>query len=354
MQAYFPKALALLVRESSVGNSAMKAFGATVGDVLGWDGLEYDPGRVRFLEALVRDRVNGLLEGSGEADPLNVFIKDEPHKEEKTRQGIHRLILAVSLEDAMVDRMLFCDLQTNVVDRHEDLPTKIGWSPLAGGYKRLYRAMTKKEKLALDRSAWDWMVPGYLVDHWEEFLVDMVVDIPKWMETLIRRRMAQLFRPGCKLRFRDGAVFEQDFTGLMKSGCYLTLFLNSLSQVILHRMALFLLGREDDDGFFHAMGDDTIQGVMSWMDDYLAVLRAMGVSIKEPVIKPYAEFCGFAFDDKRCVPVYWKKHLYKVFCDVRPSWDDTVRDYYKLYCYSEAMRGLLKTVLKELLHEPIR
>lgn len=345
-QEYFPKALALLDRESSVGNSVMKAYGADIGTALGWDGLEYNPDRVEFLRLVVMSKIDGLLDGTGVADPLNVFIKDEPHSEAKVAEGRHRLILAVSLEDAMVDRMLFCELQASVVDQHWNLPIKIGWSFHAGGYKRLFRSFNTLQKVALDRSGWDWMVPPYLVSHWRAFLLDMIIETPSWARTLIERRLDLLFEPGLVCRFRDGVSVVQDVTGIMKSGCYLTLLLNSVSQVILHRMALILLDKEDCDAFFVTMGDDTLQGYVSWLFDYLATLRSMGVSLKDPVIAEYAEFCGFAFDDRHCVPVYWKKHLHKVVCDVRESWVDTMADYIKLYGHSPGVRRFLVGLLK--------
>lgn len=343
-RTYFPEALSLLERDSSVGNSVMKTYGSTIGTALGWDGWQYDPARVEFLRRVVELRIEKLLEGDLEADPLNVFIKDEPHKSVKAAR--HRLILAVSLEDAMVDRMLFVAFQARVVDKFMDLPVKIGWSQTGGGYKRLYRDMNRRRKVALDRSAWDWMVPPYLVEYWKRFLLDMFVEPAPWLEALVVARIRLLFEPGCKIRFRDGTRYVQDFTGLMKSGCYLTLLLNSVSQYMLHWMAVYLLGRDDDEGFFFCMGDDTIQAYVDWLDEYLVALRALGVSIKDPVIRDYAEFCGFAFDSRTCVPVYWRKHLYKMLCDVRPSWVQTVVDYSKLYAHSYGMREFANSLLR--------
>lgn len=291
--------------------------------------MEYDPLKVEELKALVRARLVGL-KTDRYADPIKVFIKPEPHKSSKLREGRLRLISAVSLVDTMVDRVLFSWLMEAAVTTVGKTPSMIGWVPIRGSWRAL-RAAYPGPNLCVDKSAWDWTVQGWLIEALEKVICELALEAPPWWIQSVRARFCLLFEDPT-YQFLDGSTAKQPGKGIMKSGCYLTILANTLGQVLIHCIAATRVGVDPLVSAPKALGDDTLQRARDFPDvpEYVRQLESLGcqakVSIREDV-----EFAGFEIDDRRCVPAYYKKHLFKTeYSQVLPEYLANMQYLYSL------------------------
>lgn len=286
-------------------------FGSNNGEILGWDGLNHDPERVMIVKNAVKLRFKALLAGDLVFDNIKVFIKQEAHDLKKIAEGRFRLISAVSLIDTMIDRILFGWLGRKVLHTVGNSPCLVGWSPVRGGWRQFSDRFRGKAVVCLDKSAWDWTVDGYMVDLWLDVLEHLAVDHAPWWLDMVKSRFKILFEIA-KFQFDDGTVVQQQTKGIMKSGCFLTIILNSLSQSLLHYISNMRCGKEPSLKQPYTIGDDTVQESFPWLLEYAQHMEDLGVSLKGVKIRKYVEFAGFAYDGKTCFPAYWKKHLFNM------------------------------------------
>lgn len=303
--------------DSIPGNCPLNKFGSTNRDALKIEYDEhgnryFDEFRLQMLHHLVKDRYMQLSEGYLEADPLKVFVKQEPHKNSKLEVGRVRLIAAVSLVDTMVDRILFGELLRTAMKPRNMLttPCVVGWTPLRGGWRYL-QSKYPEGSISIDRTAWDWTVQLWLVEAWKEFLFDIHVGAPNWWQNMVSARLKCLFEEAV-FRFSDGVAVKQKYPGIMKSGCLLTLYLNSVSQTILHILTSNRLGLDPYHNVPLCAGDDTIQLDFAEVEEYSATLNCF--CITKEVVKTcgFSEFIGFLFNHSGFVPAYWEKHLFNL------------------------------------------
>lgn len=304
----FSLALQDLDPEASVGFGPMAMYGCDVKTALKYDPITgYDPERVNILRHWVKLR----LEQPEEADPILCFIKPEPHSDKKLREGRLRIISAVGFVDTMVDRVQFGWLHRAVMNSLGKTPVLVGWNPYKGGYRYLTARYCGRPALAVDKSGWDWTVQGWLLVVLRDLVRSLAIRAPEKWHDWVFRRWRQLFRNAI-LGTRDGLRVQQDGWGVMKSGCYLTLILNSVGQMLLHATASMRLGIPYDWPLFHCMGDDTLQQVVPDVEAYFAELRKLGAIVKEHKISSVLEFCGHEISGFTLKPVYRSKHAFKI------------------------------------------
>lgn len=335
-------AISELRNASTVGCSAMRRYGNTVGEVLRFDGCGYDQLRIDFLRLLVRKKIQDIFNGTYVPDHINTFVKMEPHKDEKIREGRLRLIMAVSLEDTMVDRMLYAPIAARAVASWPKTPVKLGYNPIGGNYRHIAAAFPGGT-LSIDKKAWDFSVPGWMVNIWRQFLSDLAGDVPLWWLMIHEARFKALYSPSTLFEFKDGTIARQGVEGVMKSGCYLTILLNSVGQYIIAYLANCRIGAEM--GLMWIVGDDTAERPRKDLIRYLEALRGLGFDLKEPEEYPYVEFCGFLANVSSIRPAYWKKHLFKVFYeDTGDHYRAKLDIYLFFYAFDERMFAVLKQV----------
>nr|QHD64767.1 RdRp [Plasmopara viticola lesion associated sobemo-like 1] len=325
--------------DSTPGKCVLQRLGTTNGQILGWDGVNCDPERLKFVKAVVYDRFLRLKRGESHADNINVFIKQEPHKIDKIRDERFRLISAVSLVDTLIDRILFGWLGRRALNTVGKTPCLVGWTPLRGGWREMKAYYQNKPVICLDRSSWDWTVQEHVVDFWRQFVVALAPGAADWWVDMVNSRFDLLFRDA-RFEFSDGTVVQQPVTGIMKSGCYLTLLLNSVSQSYLHYLAQARLGESPRNCQPHCVGDDTVQFSMKDPLAYAKQLDLLGARVKGCKVQHWVEFCGFAFTNT-CFPVYWKKHLYKLKYS---NLSDVLVSYQIIYANEPEMFQLLQKI----------
>lgn len=331
--------------KSTPGYCVLSSMGTTNAEIFGWNGLTMDLERKNFVRDCVRLRFNALLNGEEVRDDLKVFVKQEPHKQSKIDEGRYRLISAVSLIDTFVDRILFAWLARNVLETVGQTPCLVGWSPVRGGWRKIQRRFRNEPVVCLDRSAWDWTVQGYLVDMWVEFLLELPVNAPKWWVDMVRLRFKLLFDDPW-FRFEDGTRVQQGTRGIMKSGCFLTIILNSLSQSLLHYLANDRCGQSMTANQPYTIGDDTVQDSFGWLKEYVDELGKLGITVKGAKVQNWVEFAGFAFDGQTCYPAYWQKHLFNMSHTQQLS--EVLQSYQYLYVNEPVMYSFCCRVAREL------
>lgn len=331
--------------DSTPGYCILTLLGSTNAQIFGWNGLTNDPDRVSIVRAHVKLRFDELLAGRAKSDDIKVFVKQEPHKMKKIQDGTYRLISAVSLIDTFIDRILFAWIARAQLDSVGQTPCLVGWSPVRGGWRSIQERYCGRAVVCLDRSAWDWTVQGYLVDLWILFLENLAINPPKWWLDMLRLRFKLLFED-VWFKFEDGTRVKQGTRGVMKSGCYLTILLNSLSQSLLHYIANGRCGKPMAKNQPHSIGDDTVQEAIYWLDDYVKHLDILGVTVKGAKVQHWVEFAGFCFDGKTCYPAYWQKHLFNLQHTQRLG--ETLLSYQYLYVNEPVMYEFLCRVAREL------
>lgn len=346
---------------SSPGECVMKTFGSTNAQVLGYDGESVDFTRVQILYMSVKQRMKELVK-EPVADPIKIFIKREPHKRKKIEEERYRLISSVSLIDAMVDRILFTRMQMHQLTQIGESPIMIGWSPTQGGYRLLMNMLQKKPEqkyLMIDKSAWDWTVPSWMIEALFNVLCALAPGAPEWWVQMVQARFHMLFDDPYFV-FGDGSKAQQMSPGIMKSGCYLTIYLNSIAQLILHVLIQIRIESEVATVPL-CLGDDTIQILKNEndLDRYITEMKSLGFQPKVKTSES-VEFAGFKVGVEDYIPEYLQKHLFRLQHlteDVEIA-ETSLMSYQLLYAFDEDMlkyiqeicikRGLYKAILSPL------
>lgn len=346
----FDLALEEIDVDSSPGKCYFAGLGSTNGEALGYKDGKFDPERIKELRCLVWQRMQEMLRtGEPVSDPINVFVKQEPHKLAKIEEGRERLISAVSLIDTMIDRVLFGWLMRVALQTVGRTPSMVGWTPLRGGWKLLRLYYNMKAVMCIDKKAWDWTLQGFMVEIWYQVLVALAVGAADWWLKLVKLRFKALFSDACVFEFSDGTQVQQTTEGVMKSGCFLTLILNTFSQSILHYIVCVRLGIDPMTGQPHVMGDDTVQEAVPDLEAYVREMEKLGAIIKGCKVQNWIEFAGFGIADLgrgvTCFPVYWQKHLYKLeYAELA----DVLISYQMLYANEPVMFGFLQELARRI------
>ncbi|APG75834.1 hypothetical protein 2 [Hubei sobemo-like virus 11] len=296
-----------------------------------------------MLKNVVLERMHRLINGADVFDDIQVFIKQEPHKLRKIEEGRFRLISGVSFVDGIIDRIVFGWLADAAMNAIGQTPALLGWNPLFGGDRLLFSKI-QAPFFSLDKSLWDWTVPAWLVDLWLQFILGLYHDMPEWLELLIVKRFNILFAKS-RFRFPDGCVIEQKFSGIMKSGCFLTILLNSVGQYLVDRIVSYNLNIPT--GEILCYGDDTIQEVPDNVENYISAVRALGFLPKDPIVSNVAEFVGFVMDGRKVIPAYYKKHLYNLRHLDEKVAEATLENYQILYADSEELLPVIQAELTQ-------
>lgn len=317
--------------------------------MLGFDGEEYSEERVQIVRCAVKDRLDRLTKGIKTADPLKVFIKQEPHKKSKIEEGRFRLIQAVSVVDTIVDRILFKKMSSMFLKEHAQTKILMGWSPVKGGYRlidALYRGL---DTCSIDMKSWDWTVKHWTMLYVRRIIFSISNDPPAWWVEAVTNRFILLFEDPT-FSFSDGSLATQPVKGVMKTGCYLTLIANSIGQMFLHHLAVHYLGLPHKNlERFIIVGDDTVRVMFDELFDYVKVIEDLGYRVEYEVHRKGVEFCGFEFDGNY-IPAYRKKHLFALkhlTTEVEMA-ESVLVCYQLLYYFDKSMLDYIRKVAQTL------
>lgn len=309
-------------------------YGSTNGALLKNTDGTWNESRVQMIWMMVQEQMRVR-----QSHPIRLFVKPEPHKKSKLEQGRFRLIYSVSLIDTLIDQMLFSSFSDVLMKRFCRIFTMVGWSPYEGGWR-----LIDQKGFGYDKSAWEYTAPKWLFDVALDVIEalnlrpDQSTCYGTWRE-LARWRFQELFGTP-EFQLTNGMRFRQCVQGLMKSGTFLTILLNSIGQAIVEVSSSLEAG-VGIDYLLKAMGDDTIQPKQIGPEQ-LKRIEEYGILIKEPEI---GEFCGMKFvGGNRVEPVYRGKHLanLRVLDDLNAV--ETLQSYQLLYGKSEWLPRLREII----------
>nr|QZZ63302.1 hypothetical protein [Vespula vulgaris luteo-like virus 1] len=299
---HFYRVLSEVEMSSSPGYPYMRR--APTNKILfGFDGEVYDQSKAELIWFTVQERIRiilcGELDSPMASDPIRLFIKPEPIKLEKAREGRYRLISSVSVVDQIIDLMLFNDQNQSLYKHFWKTPSRVGWSPYNGGWKFL----DQFERISLDKKAWDWTAQPWLFHVVFQFRARHVTDW-RWLQ-LAAARYKILLQP--TFVTSGGVLLKQKAPGVMKSGCVNTIADNTMMQAILHYRCCLLSNQPL--GTIDVMGDDTVQDRLLDEQSYLYYLKQFCL-VKE--VSRSVEFAGMLFKGPNVIPLYKGKHAFNL------------------------------------------
>lgn len=215
----------------------------------------------------------------------------------------------------MVDRLLFGPFVYQEIKNPMEVTAKAGWAPLPGGYQRCVTEFPLDLSIAVDKQAWDWTMPEWVIRAYFDAKVRQCKDPDDYWLYMVFMRFSHLFGPNTLYVFPDGVVLRQTFWGCMKSGCLLTLSMNSAAQYFQHALACFRMGFTEVPKLW-AMGDDNlIRMDPKYLEQYLQLLSITGCIVKQAEMA--REFAGFRMEghslaDASCIPLYEEKHKFMI------------------------------------------
>jgi hypothetical protein len=217
------------------------------------------------------------------ADPVRIFIKNEPHTLKKISEGKYRLISSVSLVDQVIERLLHSQINNTEIDNWEDIPSMPGIGLTTDeDFKKIAQLIKEIQKpIQTDVSGWDWSV-----QHWE-LMTEMLTRLrlfanvhPLFRSVLLSRAYLVSFS---LYSLSNGELYSMEGGGVQLSGSYLTSSGNSRMRILIHVLANRRFGGAI------AMGDDCIDSG----EDLVARYANFGHTLKfaEPCTNEI-EFCS--------------------------------------------------------------
>lgn len=311
----------------------------SIGDLLGWDGLFFDPGA---LDRLWFDVCQFL---SGDWDSLyRVFVKSEPHKRRKAEAKRWRLIICPPLCEQVAWAMVFGPGNDREIETVGLTPSWQGMKLSGGAWKDHLRQFRQDGlTVSLDKTAWDWTA------HIEWIRLDLELrarlitssrDLKeKWLALAGMMYEKAFYHP--TLVLSDGSLFRQVEPGVMKSGCVNTISSNSHMQIFCHIYAC-LRTKRPVFPLPVAVGDDTISS--RWNTPSPQEYAQTGALVKDPVVGGDLEFVGHVWCEEGPVPAYNAKHMFR-FAMVKeidiPSFLDSM---VRLYAHEPAFQTFWRTL----------
>jgi len=269
-----------------------------------------------------------LLE-SGSCDPVYVFIKDEPHKQEKLDAERYRIISCVSILDTLVERVLYTLQNKAEIDHCDFIPFKPGMGLHDDGKKSLFEWFLKcsdqYQPASTDVSAWDWSVTDWMLEDDATYRVMVAGGEGSGWEKLV---YAQHYCISHKVFvLPSGEMFGQTEGGVLPSGCFNTSPTNShMRHILASHVQIGLNGFVDwtrNEGA--QMGDDAVERYVDGMfEEYVA----LGFTVKGVAKHPVGEysFCSTSWSgDWRGSPEGWKKTLFRYLSHPIGSYDVSLR-----------------------------
>lgn len=136
-----------------------------VGDVLKESVLKRVENILSLGEKIFEMGPKELIENNV-CSPIRLFVKDEPHKETKVRDGMFRLISGVAVDDQMIDRLLYKAQNNREIDSWEQCISKPGIGLDDDGLIKMsefFQSVLSEhgELTSIDIKAWDWSVQDW-------------------------------------------------------------------------------------------------------------------------------------------------------------------------------------------------
>lgn len=335
--------------------------GTTNSDVFGYDMVRgYQ--NVGELRLAVINRIQELQTGTS-MDDIHAFIKDEPHKREKIETDRWRIISGMGATDQIVQRLFLEPIQKHLSTNPLITGAVMGLSPFQPGAARFlankvlelrdFMGKPSKRIYSADKKFHDWTKLPYEFECVREFLDWLHDHESSWIRNIIGWIIRTI---GGEKVFDLMGLKRKTPNGIMISGCFVTLLLNTLFQLVMHYNAEALLedksGEQVFAGDLLAGGDDTVQGEPP--PGYWDSIRELGATLKPLVVTDPRdfEFLGFVFYQEenglQFRPAYPAKHGYTLSVATSEELQEVLVSYQWLYMYSPDRLKFIHSLMEEL------
>lgn len=278
-----------------------------------------------------------------------MFIKVEPHKPEKIASKRYRLISCLSLVDQLVDRVLFGQWSSKEIDTVMDRAGKTGWSLLPVGFYDFLETFPDSV-LATDCSAFDWTYPAWVVEMIFDIKLQQMESYPPEFEIAVKARMKEVLGSNCVVRLPDGERLRQLIPGIMKSGWYLTINLNSDAQDLITNLA-YRRAYHSPCPKLWAMGDDVIMRWPEGQDQQPLVDELKRAGVLSKFATTAREFAGFKAErvmGKVTIdPLYPNKHKYLLAHVPTEQLEEVITSYGLIYALAGDVKDWLSPLLRQ-------
>jgi len=267
----------------------------------------------KYLSGQWRGLTPRQLVEQGYCDPIRVFVKQEPHKEEKVRSRRFRLICSVSLTDQVVERVISGIQNRTEIRSWFAIPSVPGIGFSDEQIQVVWSIVSPHLSTAVqtDVEGWDWSVQNWELEGNAEMQIRLAQAPGESAYAEITRARAYCLSNSV-FSLSDGTLIAQVDSGIQKSGSYTTSSGNSRMRV----MAAYLCG----SAWARAMGDDCIevcdQQVVGKVirDRYLAIGHRM--KSYDPCKPDSFEFCSSVFSQSNGMaiaePENWSRTFYRL------------------------------------------
>lgn len=274
------------------------------------DLIQWIVDRIRILASLSNPSDMSPMEfiNSCATSPVRLFIKNEPHTEEKLIVFKYRLISSLDLIDQVIERLL--DSAQNLVEiKHwMKIPSAAGCgfssdAQIEAFRERIFEDLKSYRMVQSDQSNWDWTVQEWELDLDRRVREILSGEPPNslWVR-LGRARTYAASRSVFVNSF--GEAYVQKEYGLMKSGRYDT----SSSNSRIRFAAALMVGAT----YARCMGDDCIEYTDQDPEELIKRYELLGHKCKfaEVVTEENLQFCSMTF--LTGVPSNWEKMFSKL------------------------------------------
>jgi hypothetical protein len=233
---------------------------------------------------------------NGLSDPVRMFVKNEPHKIEKLREGRVRLIHSVSIVDKLIELVLFKALLIKEISNWNNIPSKPGMGFTEEDVSSIIESVkTMRKPKESDVSGWDFGVSDWEMIDDTENIIKLCLNPTELWKTLVRNKT--ICETMAVFQFSDGEMVVADYAGIVNSGKLRTSSSNSRMRV----RAAYMIGAEEAI----AAGDDCVEDEV---EDAIAKYLVLGHKIKqyEDAVDGF-EFCSHKYFEKGIVSTNVRK-----------------------------------------------
>jgi len=178
-----------------------------------------------------------------------VMIKGEPTKRAKLDAGMARIIAAQPLHKMVKDQAIFRNMQVTAVENWQESPMKYAFNPSTPGHiEHLVSVFKGLSVFESDKTNWDYMFSEEAFTLCRDIILELPVQ-PAGMadeefdqyKVDMKNAIDEVIYDGV-YRCDDGRCFKSVYPGIMKSGWVLTIWVNSLAQIVVDTMIKVRMG----------------------------------------------------------------------------------------------------------------
>jgi hypothetical protein len=218
------------------------------------------------------------------------FLKGEPTKRTKLEKGMPRCIAGFPLHVTVKHASVFNELAVVLVKQWKKTPVNYAFSPANPGHIEHLAEWLPGKVWESDKSNWDYMMHSWIAAAACGVVKKLAIQPKEWTAEQYQQYLSdidncfkQVFECAT-YRTSDGHAYKPHESGIMKSGWYMTIAINSISQLAVHVMTCMRLSMSDEEILdlpIFAGGDDVNQSpVPAGIEKYVQAAQELGVEME--------------------------------------------------------------------------